>query len=133
MLCNLVNFILVNRELEVGWGWQWREDVGKKEGRKRKERVRETKKGVKLSNPSGRGNECRVVVGDRLPLERIRRCPAMSCQLSLCAGMEVLARTRSGSKAGRRRERPQRSTCCPFIGAFAHAPYMQFLPYVLPA
>jgi len=34
-------------------------------------------------------------------------------------------------------KRAQRSMCCPFIGAFAHAQsvsvYLQFVPYVLPA
>jgi len=46
----------------------------------------------------------------------------MSGQLSLCAGVDVLARTGSGSKVARRRarERTQRSMCCTFIGAFAH-------------
>jgi len=31
------------------------------------------------------------------------------------------------------RKRAQRSRCCPFIGTFSHAPYVQFVPYVLPA
>jgi len=30
MLCNLINFILVNRESEVGQGWQWGEETRKK-------------------------------------------------------------------------------------------------------
>jgi len=45
----------------------------------------------------------------------------------------------SGENEGRQQggeeesKRAQRNTCCPFIGAFAHAPYVQFVPHVLPA
>jgi len=42
MLCNLVNFISVNWELEVSWREQWGEDTRQKE-KKRKERGRERK------------------------------------------------------------------------------------------
>jgi len=45
----------------------------------------------------------------------------MSGWLSLCAGVEVLARTGSSSKRSKARESAQKSMCCPFIRAFAHA------------
>jgi len=60
MPCNLVNFISLNGESEVGWGQQrGMTQERKKKKKKGKERARERKKGVKLNNFSGRGKECR--------------------------------------------------------------------------
>jgi len=107
MPCTLVNFISVNWESEAGQRGQREEDTRKKEGSK-VEIPQQVRKGVQG--------------GDQLPPPWIQLCPAMSSRLSLCAGMEVPVRTRSSSKAVRRREREraQRSMCCPFTGAFAH-------------
>jgi len=73
-------------------------------GGKRRERGR--KKGVKSDNPSRRGEECR---GDRLPPPWIQRCPAMSSQLSLYAGVEVPVRTGSERKAVRKASRRKKA------------------------
>ena len=112
MPCNLVNFISVNWESEVRQKQQWGEDMRKKE-KKRKERARERKKGVKLSNPSGQGKECGT--GDQLSPPWIRRCPAMSGRLSLCAGVKVPKRMGSGIKVARRRERGLRGACAALL------------------
>ena len=74
---------------------KYRERKGKrKQERGKVEQPQRARKGV-------------FVGGDWLP-PWIRRCPAMSSWLSLCAGVEVPARTGSGSKAARRRERELR-------------------------
>jgi len=44
MSCNLVNFILVNQESEVGWGWQRGEDTRKKEKKKERKGKRKSKR-----------------------------------------------------------------------------------------
>jgi len=92
MPCNLVNFISVNRELEVGRGRQQGEDTRKKE----RSKVEKT--------PAGKEKKCRGG-GDWLPPPRTRRCPAMPGRLSLCAGVEAPARAEPSSEAARRRAR----------------------------
>jgi len=92
--CNLVNFISVNRESEVGPGRQLRE-----------EKTRQKIKGVKSEKPQ-RARK-RIAGGwDQLPPSRIQQCPAMSGRLSLCAGVELqqgrspAARRQGGEQEG---------------------------------
>jgi len=93
MPCNIVNFILVNRESEVRRGRQQGEETRKKERSK-----------VKKA-PGGKKKKCGGSGGHWLPAPRIRQSPAMSGWMSLCAGMEVLARVELSTKAARRKTR----------------------------
>jgi len=55
--------------------------VGRQQGedkRRKEERERERKKGVKSDNPSRQGRECR---GDQLPPPWIQRCPVSSVSM----------------------------------------------------
>jgi len=59
----------------------------------------------------------------------------LSQSLSRCGGSGEDEVRLQGSEE--ERKRPQRSMCCPFVGALAHAQsvfaYVQFMPYVLPS
>jgi len=89
----LFDFILVNRESEVRRGQQQGE-----------EKTRQKKKGVKSEKPQ-RARKRSAGWWDQLPPPRIRRCPAMSGQLSLCAGVEAPARAEPSGEAARSRAR----------------------------
>jgi len=64
----------------------------------------------------------------------VQRCLVGSVSVQAWSPGESRAQQSGGEKE---RKRVARTTCCPFIGAFAHAQsmsaYMQFLPCVLPA
>jgi len=62
------------------------------------------KQAVKSEKPQ-RARKRSVGGWNHLPPPRIRRCPAMSGQLSLCAGVEAPVRAEPSSKAARRRAR----------------------------
>jgi len=126
MPCNIVNFISVNRESEVGRGRQQGE-----------EKTRQKKKGVNSEKPqqarkrSAGGWESVTTTTDSTMSSDVR-----SAQ-SLCrhgGPSEGGAQQRGGEQQSKR---VARSMCCPFIGTFAHAQsvsaYVQFLPCVLPA
>ena len=68
------------------------------EDMRKKERIQAEKAHVVRIRSAGGG-------GHRLPPPRIQQCPAMSSWLSLCAGMEALARAEPSTKAARRRAR----------------------------
>jgi len=122
MLCNLVNFISDNWELEVGQGWQQGE-----------EKTRQKKKG---KNPSGQGKEVQRGGSVTTTTDSTMSSNVPSVQ-SLCRHEdpgEGGAQQRGGED---KIKRPARSMCCPFIGVFVHAQimsaYMQFVPCMLPA
>jgi len=124
MPCNLVNFILVNRESEVGRGWQRGEDTRKKE----RSKVEKTPAGEERSA----GGRYRFDTTTDLTMPSHVRSAQSLCR-------------RGGPGEGRVQQRgveeeskrAPRSMCCPFMGAFVHAQsvsaYVQFVPHVLPA
>ena len=74
------------------------------------------KKGIKSEKPQWARK--RSAGGwDQLPPPWIRRCPAMSGRLSLCAGVEAPARAEPSSEAPRRRarERELRGSCAALL------------------
>ena len=95
-------------------------------------KTRERKKGVKLKKPSGGGKEC----GGRGGLVTTTTNSTMSSDVqsaqSLCRrggpGKDEVQQQGGDEES----KRTPRRMCCPFTGAFAHAPYVQFVPYVLP-
>jgi len=137
MPCNLVNFISVTWESEVGWGWQQGEDTRKKE--KKKEREGETKKeSSKVEQPQraskGVGGAGGISYHHHGFVD-VQRCPVGS--VSVQAWRIPWRQGRAAKQQGGEKKRPQRRMCCPFLGAFTHAQgmsaYVQSVPYELAA
>ena len=86
---------------------------------------------MKSNNPSRRGKECG---GESVATSMVS---AKSSDVRLAQSPWRSGGSDKGGiqQQGREeeRKRAQRSMCCPFIGAFAHVPYVQFVPYMLPA
>jgi len=140
MPCNIVNFIL---ELVIGgragtavWGGQGRQEKERKKKMERKGKRKKERSKVKQLQRARKG-----VVGEGRVSVTTTRDSAMPSNVR---SAQTLCRRGGSSEDGVRQQggkeeskRAQRSKCCPFIGAFAHAQclfaYIQFMPHVLPA
>jgi len=126
MPCNLVNFISVSRESEVGQGRQRGEETRKKE----RSKVEKTPVGEERS-AGGHTHTSVTTTTDSTMSSDVRSAQSL-CRRG--GPSEIGAQQRGGEEESKR---APRSVRCPFIGAFARAQsmsaYGQFVPCVLPA
>jgi len=130
MPCNLVNFIFG----EPGIGGLAGTAAGRRGGRERE--TGKKKRGTVGKTPVGKEKQCR---GERIcyhhhGFDDVQRCPVGSVSVQAWRPGKSRAQQPGGEEESKR---AARTTCFPFIGAFAHAQsmsaYVQFLPCVLPA